>query len=128
MNSTSDALLDFGKRELKDGNGALSNVLKIDKSSVDRMVAEVRCTQTATGGTKIVLSVEGCNNLGATSETWEPIVSIPAVSTAQLQGGFITRIPIKSDTLYDGLRIKCDVTGTYTAGIISAELDTYVGK
>ena len=118
-----DKMLDFGSVNLVSGltSGAATfpNVLEIGKADVNRMQAGFSFGTVPAGGTAITFSLEGSND----NSTY---VEIAAVTGSLTKSTFIA---FPRDTFYKYLRAKVKAsTGTFTAGVVNAAIDTYVGK
>jgi hypothetical protein len=120
-NFTYDQLHDFGNAALA-SDTAFPNVLNLGDTSVERMIVEIRVTTPAAGGTSATFAIQGAPTPAGTFET---LVSGPAVTLANLKGMFQLPVP---PTKHKALKVIITKAGTFTAGVISAQLNTYVGK
>lgn len=120
---TRDKRLDFGKVNLASGltSGAATfpDVIGIDEGDVNQFNVGFEFETAPAGGTAITFSIEG----SADNSTYVEIGS----ATGSLTGP--TFIAIPRGTTYKYLRAKVKAsTGTFTAGVVSAGIDVYVGK
>lgn len=118
-----DKMLDFGSVNLTSGltSGAATfpNVLEIGKADVNQMQVGFAFGTVPAGGTAITFSIEGSNDNSSYTE-------IAAAAGSLTKPTFLA---IPRDTFYKYLRAKVKAsTGTFTAGIVNAAIDTYVGK
>jgi hypothetical protein len=117
-----DSSLDMGTVALSGGSAAFSNVLDLGKTNADGMAVCVRATVSAAGGTSIVLKLQGA---ASTTGTWSDIISTPSITVASITSGDVAELPVPRDNGYPCLRVYATVTGTFTAGTLAAQLDTY---
>lgn len=121
-----DSSLDLGTLSLSGGSAAFSNVLDLGKTDADRMNVAVRCTASGVGGTSVILKLQGASAPDA--ETWTDILLTPSIALADITAGDLADIPIPPGNGYRALRLYGAVTGTFTAGMLAAQLDTYIGR
>ena len=118
-----DKMLDFGTVTLSTGltSGAASfpNKLRIENADINGMQIGFEYSTLPAGGTAITFSLEGSND----DSTY---VEIGAVTGSLTKPTFLA---IPRDTSYKYLVAKVKAsTGTFTAGVVHAAIDTYVGK
>jgi hypothetical protein len=118
-----DSSLDMGTRTLSAGAGAFTDVLDLGKTDADGMTVNVRATEAGAGGTSVVLKLQGAAAPDAV--TWDDIITSKSVVPASLSAGDVAEIPVPRNNGYRCLRMYAVVTGTFTAGILAAQLDTY---
>ena len=119
-----DKMLDFGEVNLSSGltSGAavFPNVLKIGKADVNQMSVGFMFETAGAGGTAVTFSLEGSNDNSSYTELGT--VSVTAFDKPAF-------IAVPRGTVYEYLRAKVKAsTGTFTAGVVNAAIDTYVGK
>lgn len=128
MNAMKDSRLSFGTITLAGSDAAFSNVLEFpDAGNCERMQVEIRCSDAGAGGTSVIFSVQGSASSGG---TYYNIVAGDSIALADLDpsvGGSPLQTLIIPKHTYKCLRVYADVTGTFTGGTFSADLDTYVG-
>lgn len=118
-----DKMLDFGSITLSSGlsSGAATfpNILEIGKADVNQFAVGFDYSIAPAGGTAISFSIEGSND----NSTYVEIASATGSLTKP------TFIAIPRGTNYKFLKAKVKgSTGTFTAGVVNAAIDTYVGK
>jgi hypothetical protein len=116
-----DRLHDFGDAALASA-AAFPNVLDLKDTSVERMTVDVRVTSPAAGGTSVAIVVQGAATPGG---TFEAIVTGKTIALADLKGLYQLAIP---PTKHKALKVAITKTGTFTAGALNAQLNTYIGK
>jgi hypothetical protein len=120
-----DATLDFGEADLASAT-AFPNVLDLGKTSANRMVVDIlRGADAAAGGTVVAVTVQGTADISG-SPSWTD-VGRNAFTTAVLNGGGGCGVAV-SPNGFRYLQVIFTKTGTFTAGTLRAQLNTYVGK
>lgn len=116
-----DKLHDFGNAALA-SDTAFPNVLDLKDTSVERMAVDVRVTAAAAGGTSVAVVVQGA---ATPAGSFENIVTGKVIPLASLKGSYQLTIP---PTTHKALKVAIVKVGTFTAGTLNAQLNTYVGK
>ena len=116
-----DKLHDFGNAALA-SDTAFPNVLDLKDTSVERMAVDVRVTAAAAGGTSVAIVIQGAATPAGTFET---IVTGKVIPLASLKGLYQLTIP---PTAHRALKVTITKVGTFTAGTLNAQLNTYIGK
>ncbi|MDR3191620.1 MAG: hypothetical protein LBT87_00990 [Treponema sp.] len=116
-----DKLHDFGDAALATDT-AFPNVLDLKDTGIERMTVDVRVLTAAAGGTSVAISVQGAPN---PSGTFETIVTGRTIALADLKGVYQLPIP---PTRHKALKVAITKAGTFTAGVLNAQLNTYIGK
>jgi hypothetical protein len=120
-----DSTLDFGEAALASA-AAFPNILDLGKTSADRMVVDIlRGSAAAAGGTVVAVTVQGTNDISGTP-SWTD-VGKNTFTTAVLNGGGGCGVAV-SPNGFRYLQVVLTKTGTFTAGTLKAQLNTYVGK
>lgn len=118
-----DKMLDFGSITLSSGltsgAAAFPNILHIENADVNQMSVGFDYSTVPAGGTAITFSVEGSND----NSTY---VEIGAVTGSLTKPTFLA-FPRGTNYKYLKAKVKAS-TGTFTAGVVNAAIDTYVGK
>jgi hypothetical protein len=119
-NVSYDSSLDFGSVALASGT-ALPNILNLGKTSVNRMTVDLFAPDAA-GGTAVAVTVQGsADGTGGWVDVGKNTFTL-----ADLNAG-VCGVAI-SPNPYQYLQVTLTKTGTFTAGTISGQLNTYVGK
>lgn len=118
-----DKMLDFGSITLSSGltsgAAAFPNILNIGEADVNQFAVGFEFTTPQAGGTAITFSIEGSDN----NSSYTEIAAIAGSTTKP------TFLAIPRGTKYKYLKAKVkSSTGTFTAGVVHAAIDTYVGK
>jgi hypothetical protein len=121
-NVSYDATLDFGSAALASA-AALPNILDLGKTSAGRMTVDL-FAQGAAGGTAVAVTVQGTSDISGTP-TWTD-VGKNTFTTAELTAGPAS-VAI-SPNKFRYLQVALTKTGTFTAGTVAGQLNTYVGK
>jgi hypothetical protein len=116
-----DKLHDFGNAALA-SDTAFPNVLDLKDTSVERMTVDVRVLTAGAGGTSVTIGIQGAPN---PSGTFETIVTGKVITLANLKGLYQLTIP---PTPHKALKVTITKAGTFTAGVLNAQLNTYIGK
>jgi hypothetical protein len=115
-----DSTLDFGEATLASAT-EFPNVLDLDKTSAGRMVLDI-LTVGAAGGTAVAVTVQGSAN---GTSGWVD-VGKNTFTLADLAAGK-NKVAI-SPNGFRFLKAAITKTGTFTAGTMNAQLNTYIGK
>jgi hypothetical protein len=118
-----DSTLDFGSIALSGSDAAFPNVINLGKTDADRKEVDILSTADVAGGTSITLTVQG--NTTNTTNGWAA-VGINTFTLEELKAG--KRAVAISPNAYQFLRVAITKTGTFTAGTVAAQLNTYTGK
>jgi hypothetical protein len=121
-NVSYDASLDFGSAALA-SDAKLPNILDLGETRADRMTVDL-FAQGLTGGTAVAATVQGTNDVSGTP-TWTD-VGKNAFTAAALNAG-MGSVAI-SPNQFRYLQVALTKTGTFTAGTVRGQLNTYVGK
>jgi hypothetical protein len=121
-NVSYDSTFDFGSAALA-SEAKLPNILDLGETSAGRMTVDL-FAQGLTGGSAVAATVQGTNDISGTP-TWTD-VGKNAFTTAALNGG-MGSVAI-SPNPYRYLQVILTKTGTFTAGTVRGQLNTYVGK
>jgi hypothetical protein len=114
-----DKLLDFGVVTLgAAGTQYFPNVLNLKDTTVNRMEVEFRSAEPLAGGTGIQFIIQDSPD-GSTFTT-----KVSGAVLDALDGVYRMAVEIADPFL----RIGVTGTGTFTAGMINAQLNTYTGK
>jgi hypothetical protein len=122
-NVSYDSSLDFGSAVLS-SDAKLPNILDLGKTSASRMTVDL-FLQGAAGGTGIAVTVQGTNDDPSGTPTWTD-VGKNTFTTAALTAA-VGSVAI-SPNPYRYLQVALTKTGTFTAGTLKGQLNTYVGK
>lgn len=121
--ATKDKRLDFGAitlaTGLTSGAAAFPDVIYVENGDVNQFAVGFDYSTLPAGGTAITFSLEGSND----NSTY---VEIGAV-TGSLTGPTFINIPRGTTYKYLKAKVKAS-TGTFTAGVVHAAIDVYVGK
>lgn len=121
-NVSYDASLDFGSAALA-SDAKLPNVLDLGETGAGRMTVDL-FAQGLAGGTVVAVTVQGTNDVSGTP-VWTD-VGKNTFTTAVLNAG-MGSVAI-SPNPYRYLQVALTKTGTFTAGTVKGQLNTYVGK
>jgi hypothetical protein len=121
-NVSYDSTLDFGSAALASAS-VLPNILDLGKTSANRMTVDLFCVGTA-GGSALAVTVQGTNDLAGTP-VWTD-VGKNTFTTAELGSG-AAAVAVSPNT-FRYLQVALTKTGTFTAGTLEGQLNTYVGK
>jgi hypothetical protein len=121
-NVSYDASLDFGSAALASAS-ALPNVLDLGKTDADRMTVDVFALGAA-GGTAVAVTVQGTDDISGTP-VWAD-VGKNTFTLAVLNAGPAS-VAI-SPNKFRYLQVALTKSGTFTAGTVQGQLNTYVGK
>ena len=116
-----DSLHDFGDAALASVT-AFPNVLDLKDTGVERMTVDVRVKVAGAGGTSVAIGVQGAATPAGPFET---IVTGKVITLANLKGLYQLTIP---PTTHKALKVTITKAGTFTDGVLNAQLNTYVGK
>lgn len=121
----SDSLLTFGSVTLSaatSSGAVIGEVMDIGNGDIENMSVQIGVNG-ATGGTSLVFSIEG----SADNSSYSEVGVTGTILLAKLGDGANIKIPRGFAYRYLRAKIKT-VNGTFTAGTVKAQLDTYVGK
>ncbi len=124
MNLIYDKLHDFGDVDLTGANAVFPNILNLGETSADRMTIDVRATAEAAGGTSVTISIQTADT--PTAATWKTLSTHAVTPLAEINGK-VHRFAI-SPGASKCLRVGISKAGTFTAGTLNAQLNTYIGK
>jgi hypothetical protein len=121
-NVSYDASFDFGSAALA-SDAKLPNILDLGETRAGRMTVDLFAGGLA-GGTAVAATVQGTNDLSGTVN-WTD-VGKNAFTTAALNAapGSVAVSP----NPFRYLQVIFTKTGTFTAGTVKGQLNTYVGK
>ena len=120
--SRMDALEDFGTLTLSSGT-EFTNVLEKDSADIKRMRVVAEVTTAAEGGTSVTLTLFGSDD----NSTFVELESTPAIALASLTKGATFSIGVPDNASYKYYKVVATKSGTFTAGVMAAQLDTYMG-
>jgi hypothetical protein len=118
-----DASLDFGDAALASAS-VFPNTLDLGKTSVDRMTVDILTSAAAAGGTGVAVTVQGTSDISGTP-VWTD-VGKNTFTLDQINAGKCGVAVSPNPSRY--LQVILTKTGTFTAGTLKAQLNTYVGK
>lgn len=117
-----DALENFGNAILATAT-EFSNVIQKDKGDIRRMRVVAQVTTAAAGGTSVTLTLKGSND----NTSYTELASTPAIVTAKLTKGATFDMGIPETANFKYYKVAITKSGTFTAGEMSAQIDTYMG-
>jgi hypothetical protein len=119
-----DSTFDFGDAALASAS-AFPNILDLGKTGANRMVVDIlRGPVAVAGGTVVAATVQGTSDISGTP-AWTD-VGKNTFPLAKLNAGKCGVAISPNNFRY--LQVILTKTGTFTAGTLKAQLDTYVGK
>jgi hypothetical protein len=118
-----DDTLDFGSALLTASVTEFPNVINLGETDADRKKADIFASSDIAGGTSVTVTVQG--NTVNTTSGWVS-VGINTFTLADLKAGKCA--VAVSPNRYRCLRAALSKTGTFTAGTLAAQLNTYTGK
>jgi hypothetical protein len=121
-NVSYDATLDFGNAALA-SDAKLPNTLDLGQTSADRMTVDL-FSQDAAGGTGLAVTVQGTNDISGTP-VWTDVGKNTFTTLAEVQAGGSVAI---SPNKFRYLQVILTKSGTFSAGTVKGQLNTYVGK
>jgi hypothetical protein len=121
-NVSYDASLDFGSAALASAS-ALPNTLDLGKTSANRMTVDLFFLDAA-GGTAVAVTVQGTDDISGTP-VWSD-VGKNTFTLAALNAGPVSVAISPNPFRY--LQVILTKSGTFTAGTVQGQLNTYVGK
>ncbi|MDR2020671.1 MAG: hypothetical protein LBQ14_07915 [Treponema sp.] len=121
-NVSYDASLDFGSAALA-SDAKLPNILDLGETSADRMTVDLFARDLA-GGTALAVTVQGTDDTSGTP-VWTDVGKNTFTTAALSAAG--GRVAI-SPNPYRYLQVILTKSGTFTAGTVKGQLNTYVGK
>lgn len=125
MVGTPDAKLDFGTIDLSGSATAFSNILDLDKTTAGGLFVGLHVTTAGAGGTSAAITVSGSTD----GTNYADVASVTAtLASGDLALGKNLSIGIPRENKSRYLKLTVSKTGTFTAGVIGAYLDTYTGK
>lgn len=116
-----DALLSFGKGSYSDK--ACPDTINVNQAQTERMKVECVVDTAFAGGTSIALKLVGSDD----GTSFEEVASAGTVLLADLTEGATFTLPIPDGVNKQYYKVTFATTGTFTAGELSAYLDTYLG-
>ena len=122
MNERPDARLAFGEAAVATAT-ELPNVINLDKTTAGGLFVSAQVTEAGAGGTSLALEVKGSPD----GTTYATIAASPAVPVAGLTNGKCVTVGIPREDTSRYLKVALAKTGTFTAGKVSAYIDTYTG-
>jgi hypothetical protein len=120
-NAMYDATLDFGDADLSGSAVKFPNVLDLGKTDADRKVIDILCADAA-GGTSLAVIVQGSTN--GTSGWVDVGKNVISLTDLNAGNGAVAISP----NPYRYLQVIFTKTGTFTAGNVSAQLNTLITK
>lgn len=128
MNACLDKRLSFGSLTLSGTDGAFPNILQFPAGGEgERMQVDIRCTTAGADGTSVVFSVQGCATEAGSYTDIVTGASLALAKVVKSSGGAPLQTLIIPKHNYKFLQVYANVTGTFTAGVVEADLNTYVG-
>lgn len=118
-----DYMTSFGDIALASATDA-ANILNLNKADASRMSVVFQVTTAAAGGTSLVFKVQGCDTENG---TYTDLAVSPSVLLADLTVGKVVSVPIPAGYNKKYLKAVVAKTGTFTAGVVSAQIDSYLG-
>jgi hypothetical protein len=121
-NVSYDSTFDFGSAALA-SDAKLPNILDLGQTSANRMTVDLFAAGLA-GGTVVAVTVQGTADISGTP-AWTDVgknTFTTAVLNAAMGAVAISPNP------YRYLQVILTKTGTFTAGTLKGQLNTYVGK
>jgi hypothetical protein len=118
-----DKLNSFGKADLASAS-AFPNIIDLAGSDISRMTVDLKMAGTAAaGGTSVTLSLLGSNDSAfATSET----LGTKTVTLADINKG-AGKAAVNPNG-YRYVKVTFSKSGTFTAGVVEALVNPYLGK
>jgi hypothetical protein len=116
-----DDTLDLGSIDLSGAVLIFPNTINLGKTEVNRKKIDILASANTAGGTGITATVQGSND----NATWTPVGANTFTAADLIKGGCAVLISTNS---YQLLRVSITKTGTFTAGTVAAQLNTYLGK
>lgn len=113
-----DAKLDFGTFALKDGT-AFTHSLDLGATKFDGFGINFAVTTAGAGGTSWTPKIQASTN----GSTWVDVVVGAAITTSAVGDGVTLTFP--RGTNYRYVRPLCTTSGSFTAGVVSAAVETY---
>jgi hypothetical protein len=130
-----DSSLDFGTVDLSGADTAFPNILNLGPAinglpnlggtDADRKKVDILSSADVAGGTAITVKVQGTDDDPAGVPAWTD-VGVNTVTLAELQAG--KGSVAVSPNAYRYLQVTLARSGTFTAGTLAAQLNTYTGK
>jgi hypothetical protein len=120
-----DKLHDFEDADLTT-DSEFPKVLDLGDTSIERMCVDIRVSADVAGGTSIAIAVKGAPSPDGSFET---IVTGRTIPLADLKGIYqksVYQLPIPP-TKYRALKVVITKTGSFSAGVLNAQLNTYIG-
>jgi hypothetical protein len=119
-----DKLNSFGQVDLSGSDTEFPETLDLEDADISRMTVDIKTAGTvAAGGTGITVSVAGSNDSAfGTSET----LGSRTVALADINKG-TAKIAV-SPNRYRYVKVTITKSGTFTAGVVEAFVNSYLGK
>lgn len=122
MKNFPDIELSFGKAPAS--TGVFEKEVFIGKSQPGRMHVRFFVTTAAAGGTSLTFKLQGKNEGGSYTD----VAASPAVVTAKLTEGAEVVLEIPENWNYEYMKAVATPAGSFSAGEVSAWIDTYLGR
>jgi hypothetical protein len=118
-----DQLNSFGKADLA-SDAAFPNTIDLEDADISRMTVDLKLAgEAAAGGTGITVSVAGASDAGFTTpET----LGTRTITLDDINKG-AGKIAV-SPNRYRFVKVTFTKTGTFTAGVVEAFVNSYLGK
>jgi hypothetical protein len=122
-NVSYDESLSFGTLSLVGSVVEFPDIINLGKTDADRKTVDIFLGADPAGGTVVAVTVQG--NVTNASTGWVA-VGINTFAVADLKAGKCA--VAVSPNKYQFLKVTVAKTGTFTAGSLGAQLNTYTGK
>jgi hypothetical protein len=119
-----DKLNSFGQVDLSGAGVLFPNVLNLDGADVGRMTVDIKVVgATPAGGTGITATVQGSDDVafGTSTVLGQRVITLADLTTGK---GKIAINPSR----FQYVRVTFTKSGTFTAGLVEAYVNSYEGK
>jgi hypothetical protein len=119
-----DKLNSFGQVNLSGAGTAFPDTLNLDGAEIGRMTVDIKVAgATPAGGTGITATVQGSNDeaFGTSTVLGQRVITLADLTTGK---GKIAISPSR----FQYVRVTLTKSGTFTAGLVEAYVNSYEGK